>query len=269
MKMHQKHFDICKTICEIGDRLYRFGHVVANDGNISHRIADDLIVTTPTGVCKGDMTPEMMVFVDLQGKVLSPGKKPSSEILMHLFIYQQRPDIRAVVHAHPAHTTAFATAGIALDKCVLAEIVVTLGSIPVADYGTPSTQELPETLRPYIQNHEAILLANHGAVTLGRDLWEAYFKMERVEHYAKIIYLSRMLGGEKSLSREQVENLYDIRQNYGIEAVNPGCQVEGHGDDCGCGGGAHGDAEPDLDRIAEVVFRETKAAFHDNGNAIS
>ena len=254
--MHTTYHAACETICEIGRRLYQFGHVVANDGNISTRVDDDLILTTPTGVCKGDMTPEMLVFVSLDGQRKSAGK-PSSELPMHLFIYRHRPDIRAVVHAHPVHATAFATAGIPLDRCVLAEIVTTIGAIPVAPYGTPSTEELPESLRPFIRDHEAILLANHGAVTMGRRLWEAYEKLERVEHYAKIIFASRLLGGEKSLPRQEVEKLFALRSSYGIESANPGCKVEiptGSRDDCRM---RLPDAE--IERIAEIVYREFRA----------
>ncbi|MFQ5629218.1 MAG: class II aldolase/adducin family protein [bacterium] len=256
--MHQEYDEICQIICEIGKRLYRFGHVVANDGNISVRVADDVIATTPTGVCKGDMSPEMMVFVDPEGEVLSEGK-PSSEIPMHLFIYRHRPEIRAVVHAHPVHATAFATAGITLDRCVLAEIVTTIGSIPIAPYGTPSTEELPETLRPFVQDHEAILLANHGAVTMGRDPWEAYFKLERVEHYAKIIYISRILGGEKALPKQEVEKLFGLRAKYGIEAVNPGCKVEVD-DDSGCEHHTHSQdlSAAAIDRIVDAVVDEVR-----------
>ncbi len=254
---------IREEICAAGERLYRFGLVVANDGNISFRLDDNKILTTPTGVCKGDMSPEMLVVVDDSGRVLSEGK-PSSELPLHLFIYNERPDIRSVVHAHPPFATAFATAGLALDRCVSPEIITTIGSIPIARYGTPSTQELPESLRPYVQDHEAILLANHGAVTMGRDIWEAYFKMERLEHYAKIILLSRMLGGEKELAAQEVEKLAEIRQSYGVEAVDPGCEVEPQRspkeDDCGCG---HDHQPSDLsyvemEKIAEKVWLQLK-----------
>jgi L-fuculose-phosphate aldolase len=259
--MPQQYIEICQAICEIGERLYRFGHVVANDGNISARVSDDIIITTPTGVCKGDMAPEIMVFVDPEGRTLSEGKA-SSELPMHLFIYKHRPEIRAVVHAHPVHATAFATAGIALDRCVLAEIITTIGSIPVAPYGTPSTEELPETLRPFVQDHEAILLANHGAVTMGRDLWEAYFKLERVEHYAKIVFLSRVLGGEKILPKQEVEKLFGLRANYGIEAVNPGCKIEADGDyGCEDHGHVHELSESEIDRIVDAVVNEVRPYF--------
>jgi L-fuculose-phosphate aldolase len=203
--------------------MYEKGYVAANDGNISCRLDGERVLTTPTGVSKGFMSPDAMVIVDAQGSPVG-NSKASSELPMHLFIYGERPDIQAVVHAHPPFATGFATAGIALDKCILAEIIVTIGAIPLAEYGTPSTQELPDTLRPYVHTCEAFLMANHGVVTIGRDLMDAYFKMERVEHYAKILYVAKGLGGEKALPKEQVEKLYDLREFYGAaDSVNPGC----------------------------------------------
>jgi len=211
-----------QTIVEIGRRMYAKGFVAANDGNISVRLDDNRILTTPTGVSKGYLEAEKMVVVDLQGKPLSGGR-PSTELPLHLFIYQERPDVHAVVHAHPPFATGFATAGLALDKCVLAEVIVTIGTIPLAAYGTPSTEELPNTLKAYIHTCEAFLMANHGVVTVGKDLMEAYFKMERVEHYAKIIFIARALGGERVLPKEAVEKLYDLREVYGEKSLNPGC----------------------------------------------
>jgi len=219
--------DLRQTIVEIGRRMYARGSVAANDGNISVRLDKDRILTTPTGVCKGFMEPENMVTVDLAGKPLSDGR-PSTELPLHLFIYRERPDVQAVVHAHPPYATGFATAGIALDKCVLAEVIVTIGTIPLAAYGTPSTEELPNTLKPYIHSCDAFLMANHGVVTVGRDLMDAYFKMERVEHYAQIIFISRALGGERVLPKEQVEKLYELREVYGDTSLNPGCYACSH-----------------------------------------
>jgi len=216
-----------QTIVEIGRRMYARGYVAANDGNISVRLDKDRILTTPTGVSKGYMDAEKMVIVDSSGKVLSDGR-PSTELPMHLFIYRERPDVQAVVHAHPPYATGFATAGYALDKCVLAEVVVTIGTIPLAAYGTPSTEELPNTLKPYIHSCEAFLMANHGAVTVGKDLMEAYFKMERVEHYARIIFIARALGGEHVLPKEQVEKLFQLREVYGDTSLNPGCYACSH-----------------------------------------
>lgn len=211
-----------QTIVEIGRRMYQRGYVAANDGNISVRLDEERILTTPTGVSKGFMNAEEMVVVNLKGQPISDGK-PSTELPMHLFIYQERPDVQAVVHAHPPYATGFATAGLALDKCVLAEVIVTIGSIPLAEYGTPSTAELPETLRPYIHSCEAFLMANHGVVTVGKDLLDAYFKLERVEHYAQIVFISRALGGENVLPKKEVEKLFDLREVYGAESLNPGC----------------------------------------------
>ncbi|MFQ5639181.1 MAG: class II aldolase/adducin family protein [bacterium] len=211
-----------ELIVDIGRRMYDRGTVAANDGNISVRMGDNKILTTPTGVSKGFMNAGAMVIVDSQGDVLTHGR-PSTELPMHLFVYQHRPDVHAVVHAHPPYATGFATAGLSLDKCVLAEIIVTIGTIPLAEYGTPSTEELPNTLKPYIHSCDAFFMANHGVVTVGKDLMDAYFKMERVEHYAKIIFIARALGGENVLPKEQVEKLYDLREFYGATSLNPGC----------------------------------------------
>jgi L-fuculose-phosphate aldolase len=211
-----------EQICEVGRRMYVRGMVAANDGNISVRLDDGNILTTPTGVCKGFMTPEMMAVVDREGRPRDE-RKPSTEILMHLFIYRERPEVNAVVHAHPIYATSFATAGLSLENCVAAEIIATLGSIPLAQYGTPSTPELAESLRPHIHHADAILLANHGVVAMGANLWEAYFRLERVEHYAHIITVARQLGGEKLLPQEEVEKLFALRGKYGQTGLNPGC----------------------------------------------
>jgi L-fuculose-phosphate aldolase len=180
---------------------------------------------TPTNVCKGFMSADMMVITDMNGVLISgaPGRKPSSEIMMHLVAYQQRPDVRAVVHAHPPLSTGFAVAGIPLDRAVLAEVVTTLGSIPIADYGTPSTRELSDAVAPYVKHHDGLLLANHGALALGADLFAAYYKMETIEHFAKISLVARQLGRENLLSREEVGRLQNLRTRYGISAPAPIC----------------------------------------------
>ncbi len=212
-------------IVEIGRRLWQRGFVASNDGNISVRLGSDRLLMTPASVSKGFMAPEMMVITDLEGNVVeaAPGRKPSSEALMHLVAYRERPDINAVVHAHPPIATGFAVAGIALDRAVLAEVVTTLGGIPIADYATPSTQELAETVRPLIRSHDGVLLANHGAVALGKDLFSAYYKMETIEHFAQISLVARQLGREHLLSREEVERLQGLRGRYGISAPAPIC----------------------------------------------
>jgi L-fuculose-phosphate aldolase len=208
---------------EVGRRLYARGYTASNDGNISVRLGGDRLLMTPKSVCKGFMTPDMMCVTDLDGRKLQGERDPSSEMLMHLEVYRQRPDVQAVVHAHPPIATGFAVAGIPLDRAVLAEVLTTLGSVPIAEYATPSTRELPEAVRKYIKAHDGMLLANHGALTVGGDLYSAYFKMETVEHFAKISLVARLLGRENLISREEVMRLQELRGTYGIEAPAPIC----------------------------------------------
>src|SRR2546425_4047628 len=210
-------------IVEAGRRLYARGFVASNDGNISARLDEHRLITTPKSVSKGFMTPDMMVVVDYEGKKLSGDRDPSSELPMHLEIYRNRPDVNGVVHAHPPTATGFAVAGIPLTRAVLAEVVTTLGSIPIAAYGTPSTAELPEAVRKYIKAHDGMLLANHGALTVGGDLYGAYYKMETIEHFAHISLVARLLGRENLISREEVMRLQELRGAYGIKAPAPIC----------------------------------------------
>jgi L-fuculose-phosphate aldolase len=214
-------------IVEVGRRMYARGYTASNDGNISARIGADRLLMTPKSVCKGFMTPDMMCVTDLEGRKLQGDRDPSSEMLMHLEVYRQRPDVQAVVHAHPPTATGFAVAGIPLDRAVLAEVLTTLGSIPIAAYATPSTRELPEAVRKYIKAHDGMLLANHGALTVGADLYSAYFKMETIEHFAKISLVARQLGGENLLSRAEVNRLQELRGAYGIKAPAPICAEPG------------------------------------------
>jgi L-fuculose-phosphate aldolase len=210
-------------IVEVGRRMHERGYVASNDGNISIRLDDDTILTTPKSVSKGFMTPDMMVVTDLQGRKIRGNRDASSELLMHLEVYKNRPDARAVVHAHPPVATGFAVAGIPLDRAVLAEVVTTLGSIPIAEYGTPSTPELPEAVRKYIKAHDGLLLANHGALAVAGEVFAAYYKMETIEHFARISLVARLLGREHLLSREEVERLQGLRGNYGIASPAPIC----------------------------------------------
>jgi L-fuculose-phosphate aldolase len=210
-------------IVEVGRRMYARGYTASNDGNISVRLGADRLLMTPKSVCKGFMTPDMMCITDLDGRKLQGDRDPSSEMLMHLEVYRQRPDVQAVVHAHPPTATGFAVAGIPLDRAVLAEVLTTLGSIPIAEYATPSTNELPAAVRKYIKAHDGMLLANHGALTVGGDLYGAYYKMETIEHFAKISLVARLLGRENLLSREEVIRLQDLRGTYGIKAPAPIC----------------------------------------------
>ena len=210
-------------IVEVGRRMYARGYTASNDGNISVRLDDRRLLMTPKSVCKGFMTPQMLCITDLEGRKLEGERDPSSEIQMHLEVYRQRPDVRAVVHAHPPIATGFAVAGIPLDRAVLAEVVTTLGSVPIAEYATPSTKELPDAVRKYVKAHDGMLLANHGALTLGGDVYAAYFKMETIEHFAHISLVARLLGGERLLSREEVFRLQALRGNYGIASPAPIC----------------------------------------------
>jgi L-fuculose-phosphate aldolase len=214
---------IREDIVEVGRRLYARGYTASNDGNISVRLDAGRLMMTPTNVCKGFMTPDIMCITDLEGRKIAGERNPSSEMQMHVEVYRQRPEVRAVVHAHPPIATGFAVAGIPLDRAVLAEVVTTLGSVPIAEYATPSTKELPEAVRKYVKAHDGMLLANHGALTLGADVFAAYFKMETIEHFAKISLVARMLGGERLLSREEVTRLERLRGSYGIAAPAPIC----------------------------------------------
>jgi L-fuculose-phosphate aldolase len=208
---------------EVGRRMYAREYTDSNAGNISARLGADRLLMTPKGVCKGFMTPDMMCITDLEGRKLQGDRDPSTEMLMHLEVYRRRPDVRAVVHAHPPTATGFAVAGIPLNRAVLAEVLTTLGSIPIAEYATPSTAELPEAVRKYIKAHDGMLLANHGALTVGPDLFSAYYKMETIEHFAKISLVARLLGRENLITREEVERLQGLRGTYGIKAPAPIC----------------------------------------------
>lgn len=209
---------IKEQICEMGKRMYSRNMVAANDGNISVRVGEQEFLCTPTGVSKGFMTPEYICRVDAQGNLLAgnPGFRPSSEMKMHLRVYEKRPDIGAVVHAHPPYATSFAVMGIPLDQPIISEAVVSLGTVPVAEYGTPSTSELPDALEKYLPDYDAVLLEHHGALTYAGDLETAFMRMESVEFYAQLLYQTRMLGGPRVLSEERVQKLIEVRKKMGI-----------------------------------------------------
>ncbi len=198
---------------DVCHRLSVQGFVAATDGNVSARTESGTILATRTAVNKGMVTPNDIVEIDPEGNLM-PGApsdaRPSTEMAMHLYIYRERPDVHAVVHAHPVTATGFATARQPLDLCLFPEVIVGLGAIPLAEYATPSTGEVAASLAPFVHRAQAILLSNHGAVTYGADLYDAYFKMEKVEHAARIAFIARMLGGERPLSPEQVEKLRSV-----------------------------------------------------------
>ncbi|MBQ8005924.1 MAG: class II aldolase/adducin family protein [Clostridia bacterium] len=214
---------IKEQICEIGRRIYAKGMVASNDGNISVKLSENEFLCTPTGVSKGFMTTEYICKVDKDGNVIeaNPGFKPSSEIKMHMRVYRERPDVNAVVHAHPLYATSFAIAGIPLTDPIMPEAVIALGSVPIAEYGTPSTEEIPNAISKYLQSYDAVLLANHGALSFSDSLLNAYHKMESLEFYAQLLYHAKMLGGPKLLTDEQVEGLYEIRRKFGLSGKHP------------------------------------------------
>jgi L-fuculose-phosphate aldolase len=212
-----------REICEVGRRVYQRGYVAANDGNISVRMQDDRILCTPTGVSKGFITEDMLAICDLDGQQVAGTMRISSEIRMHLEIYKLRSDVYSVVHAHPPTATGFAVAGIELTQCVLPEVIVSLGGVPLADYGTPGGPDIVEPMKPLLKDYDAILMANHGAVTLGKDVMDAHFKMETVEHFAKIALVAHQLGQVKTLSEGHVNELIDLRERFGIVG-RPSCE---------------------------------------------
>lgn len=212
--MSANHDLLRQEICRVGKMLHQSGFVAGCDGNISVRVGHDLVLSTPTSLCKGMMEPEDLVLADMSGAQVNGHRHPSSELGMHLLFYRMRPDVRAVVHAHPPTATAFATVGQALDEPLVAEVVVTFGSIPLAPYGMPGSSELHDSLRPYIPDHDGILMANHGVVTCGHNLLDAYMKMEKVEHYARIVAAARQLGPARPLSPEDVRKLMKARESY-------------------------------------------------------
>ncbi len=253
-------FEIKKEICEIGKRIYNRGMVAANDGNISVKLDDNTFLCTPTGVSKGFMTPEYICKVDANGNVIqaNAGFKPSSEIKMHMRVYKERPDVKSVVHAHPVYATSFAIAGIPLTQPIMPEAVIALGCVPIAEYGTPSTNEIPDAVSKYLQHFDAVLLENHGALAYSDSLLAAYHKMESLEFYAQLLFQSRQLGGPKELSQEQVKKLYEIRAQFGLKGKHPAdiCVNKGSVNchSCGsCQATIEAEAKGGVDLVAEIT----------------
>jgi L-fuculose-phosphate aldolase len=213
-----KELELKQLIVEIGKRLWNRGYVASNDGNISVKLNEDELLTTPTGISKGFMTEEMIIKCDNEGNAISSNSRyrPSSEVKMHLEVYKARPDINSVVHAHPPYATSFAVAGIPLNKCVLPEAIIVIGAVPIAPYGLPSTMELPDKIKPYLENSDAILLENHGALTMGPDLLNAYHKMETLEHTANIVWKAIQLGNLNVLSEHERDRLMTLREKFNI-----------------------------------------------------
>lgn len=203
-------------ICMVGRWLYERGHIVAAEGNLSIRLDAERILTTPTCLNKGMMTPDDLVIMDMEGRHLQGGRSVSSEAGMHLLFYQMRADVQAVCHAHPPTATGFAAVGQGLDQALLPEVVVGLGKVPLVRYATPGTTDLSAVLEPYVPHYDALLLANHGAVTCGPDLLTAFYRMEIVEHFARIMLAARLAGQPQLLSTREVAKLMAARARYHV-----------------------------------------------------
>ncbi|HUU42819.1 MAG TPA: class II aldolase/adducin family protein [Planctomycetota bacterium] len=207
-----------EAIADVCRRIYEKGFVAANDGNVTARLDAERILATPSGVSKGDVTPESLLVCDLEGNRLAGDRKVTSEILLHCAVYRERADLAAVVHAHPPYATAITVAGVSLEDPVLPEVAVTFGTIPTADYATPASPEGPEVIRRIIRDHDALLLDRHGTLTAGRDPWEAYFRLEKVEHAAQVIFLAHQLGQVRTMSADEIDRLVAALERHGIAA---------------------------------------------------
>ncbi|MEA1928446.1 MAG: class II aldolase/adducin family protein [Candidatus Auribacterota bacterium] len=209
-------FAIRKNMVEIGRRMYEKDLVAATDGNLSVLLDPETILITPTGSCLGFLKPAELVIINREGKILSDTARPTSEYRLHLEVYRQRKDVTAIVHGHPPICTAFTVAGEQLDLCVLPEVVFTLGAIPTIPYGTPTTDEAPRVIREYIGRCDAMILDRHGTLTVGESLTGAYYKLEKIEHTARVILTARMLGDVKVLEKSQVDRLMQVRSDAGL-----------------------------------------------------
>lgn len=224
MNQAELEVQLKEQMCDICHKMWQLGWVAANDGNLSCRLPDGNFLATPTGISKSFITPEKIVKINANAEVIDGNEtyRPSSEIKMHLRCYEEREDVGAVLHAHPPVATGYAVAHLDMDRYNMIETVISLGSIPCTPYGTPSTYEVPEAITPYLQEHDAMLLMNHGALTVGADLITAYYRMETLELNAKISLVAHLLGGEKEISRENIDRLCSMRAGYGVTGKHPG-----------------------------------------------
>jgi L-fuculose-phosphate aldolase len=247
----QNEFKLKEQICEIGRRVYERGFAAANDGNITIRLNEKEFLCTPTMVSKGFMKPDDICKVDIDGKQLAGKRKRTSEVLLHLAIYKVRPDINGVVHCHPPHATAFAVAHEPIPKCILPEVEVFLGEVPIAVYETPGNNKFAETVLPYVKNCNTIILANHGTVTFGKDLEQAYFNSEIIDAYCKILILAKQLGPINYFSDEKTRELLALKKRLGYtdpRLDNPDCDI--------CGDGVLATADPNFVLTPQVFIRD-------------
>ncbi|TFG61113.1 MAG: class II aldolase/adducin family protein [Spirochaetales bacterium] len=213
-----------KEIMKWSHKVEQYGFVSATDGNLSVRLADDLVMITPSGLAKGEMTLEAPIIIDMEGKKVEGAGKPSSEQKLHLEVYRARADIRAVIHAHPPKCIAFTIAGIPIETCILPEVVVTIGSVPTSAYATPTTDEVPLSIRDYLKENDAVMLARHGSLTMGACLADAFKILEKMEHSATIAIYAQMLGGIKPFTPEELQKLYNLRPSWGIQKNPSPCE---------------------------------------------
>lgn len=232
-------------VCETGRRLYGRGLIAGADGNISLRLARGRLLTTPSGCSKGFMKPEELVVTDMDGNALGGGR-PSSELKLHLAVYRKRDDVNAVIHAHPPKAVAFTVAGLSLEECIMPEVLMYMGTVPTTRYATPASSEGAEVIEEHIQKHEALLLDRHGAVTVGKDLFQAWERMEKLEHYAEIVFAARQLGAVRKLSDDELERLARNAAAYGYKIDVATCRR--------CAD------YPERERVATAVAEELKAA---------
>lgn len=208
--MNHKHQE---TVAQIARQCAKFGFVAGYDGNVSLRAQEGIYITA-TRTLKADATPDDVCLIDLEGKLINGKRSPSTESLMHCYIYQSRPDVQGIVHTHPTATTAFAVARKALDLAVFPEVILDVGPVPLANYATPSTDEVPRSLAPFVSWANAILLSNHGVVVLGNDIYEALYRTEKLEHAAKTLIYAQMIGGVVPLTRSEVDYLYETHKDF-------------------------------------------------------
>jgi L-fuculose-phosphate aldolase len=221
--------EIRKDICEVGKRLYLKNLVAATDGNISVKIGPDRFLCTPSGVSKYNMNPNEILIADGKGTKLAGQGKVTSEFFTHLAAYEERKDMYAVVHAHPPRAVGFTLAGVTLADCVLPEVVYTIGGIPTASYATPASKEGSEVIRDLIRQCDALVMDRHGAVTIGVDVYDALFKMEKIEHAAESLLVAHLLGNVRTLDADQVRKLQGIREAYGVSGRAYTCHVAEYG----------------------------------------
>jgi len=223
----QDEWRLRREIVEVGRKVYQKDLAAASDGNISARVMGDRLLITPSGCCLGELKPDDLVHLDFEGRVLSGRNKPSSEFPMHVAAYRERPDVHAVIHAHPPITTAFTVAGLTLAQCVIPEVVLAFGCIPTAEYATPSSDEGPGVIRDLIRKHDALILDRHGSLTVGKTATEAFRKLEKVEHCAKVTLAARQLGEVKNLTPDEIRRLGEVREKMGLGNGSTLCNLCG------------------------------------------